>query len=52
MRLREARDIRQHGGRKVGVFDPQMVEHLRKTVGHRKICCCCHLLTSLIYRRA
>jgi hypothetical protein len=40
MRLREARDIRQHGGCKVGALDPQMVEHLRKTFGHRKIRCC------------
>jgi hypothetical protein len=50
MRLREASDIRQHGRRKVGALDPQMVEHLCETVGHRKICCCCHPLTSIIWK--
>jgi hypothetical protein len=46
MRLREARDIRQQGGREVGPFDTQMAEHLRQTVGYRKICSCCHALAS------
>lgn len=27
--------------------DPEMVEHLRKTAGHRKLCCCCHPLKSV-----
>jgi hypothetical protein len=48
MCLRQARDIRQHGGGKVGTLDPQMVEHLCKTVGHGKICCCWHPFTSFI----
>jgi hypothetical protein len=48
MRLREARNIRQHGRREVGALDPQMLEHLCKTVSHRKICFCCHPLTSSI----
>jgi hypothetical protein len=49
MRLREARDIRQHGGRKVGALDPQMVENLYETVGHRKICFCRHVPTPSLY---
>jgi hypothetical protein len=48
MRLRESRNIRQHGGRKVSALDPQVVEHLAETVGHRKICFCCHPLTSFV----
>jgi hypothetical protein len=30
----------------MGALDPEMVEHLRKTVGHGKICSCCHPFTS------
>jgi hypothetical protein len=51
MRLREARDVRQHGGRKVSALDAEMVEHLRKPVGHRKIRFCCHLGTVFIRLR-
>jgi hypothetical protein len=28
----------------VSAFDPQVIEHLRKTVGDGKLCCCCHPL--------
>jgi hypothetical protein len=48
VRLREAGNIRQHRGREVGALNPQMIEHLRKTVGHTNICCCCHPLTFFI----
>jgi hypothetical protein len=46
MRLREACNICQHGCGKVRTLDPQMVEHLGDTVGHRKICSDCHSLTA------
>jgi hypothetical protein len=46
MRLHEARDIRQHGDREVGPFDPHMAEYLCQTVGYGKICSCCHTLAS------
>src|SRR6266536_1584111 len=48
MRLREVRNIRGHGRREVSASDSQMVEDLCKTVSHRKICFCCHPLTSSI----
>jgi hypothetical protein len=48
MRLREARNIREHGRHEVSVSDSQMVEDLCKTVSHRQICFCCHPLTSSI----
>ena len=33
----------------MGALDPQMVKHLHKTVGYRKVCSCCHPLTSFIW---
>jgi hypothetical protein len=32
----------------VGALNPQMVEDLRKTISHRKICFCRHVPTSFI----